>query len=253
MRRPATSRRAPLALRPQPEPMEGRQLLTTLPFLTIANARVTEGTGTDSTDVFVIKLTSPSTVPVSVDYTTVDKTAKAGSDYIATGGTLVFEPGVTSMTVPVTVIGDSAPELTETFGLALSNPQNVTLISTLGMGSILDNDAVVDPKLTISDATMTRGLSGSKTMLFTVSLNTVVNSPVTVGVATSNLTAIAGVHYEATSQTLTFAAGETSKMFAVTIYGTSTPTSDKLFFAKLSGASIAVADGTGVGILKYGA
>ena len=251
--RRAASRRPSIALRPAAEAVERRQLLTAMPFLTISNARVTEGTGTNSADVFVLKLTCPSAAPVSVDYATVDKTATAGQDYIAKAGTLVFEPGVTSMSVPVTVIGDAIPEPTETFGLALSNPRNVTLISALGMGSILDDDAPVDPKLAICDVTIKRGLDGSRTMLFNVCLNAAVGSTVTVNVATSNLTAVAGVDYAAASQTLTFDPGQTSRTFAVTIFGTATPSPDKIFFVKLSGANIAVADGSAVGILKFGA
>ena len=251
-RRPAP-RRATMALRPQIESMEKRQLLSATPFIVAVNARATEGTGTNVANVFTVKLTSPSTVPVSLDYSTVSKTATAGSDFRPTSGTLVFNPGETSKSVTVWVMGDSSPELTETFGLVLSDAKNATLLTKLAMGSILDNDAVVDPKLSVSDASMKRGLDGSQTMHFTVSLNTAVKAPVTVSVATSNLTAIAGVDYVAKSQLFTFDAGETSKDFAVTIFGTSKPGSDKLLFVKLSDATLPVADATAVGILKYGA
>ena len=47
---------------------------------------------------------------VTVDYTTTNATAVAGTDYEAASGTLTFDPGVTSRTVTVTVTGDAIDE-----------------------------------------------------------------------------------------------------------------------------------------------
>jgi len=59
---------------------------------------------------------------------------------------LTFAPGVSSLSLPVTLINDSLIEGTETFGMRLSNPQpiapNVLLNPALGTGSILNDDAV---------------------------------------------------------------------------------------------------------------
>lgn len=233
--------------------MEGRQLLTAVPYITISSQKITEGTGTNSVVPFTVNLTSASTSPVTMHYQTVNKTALAGSDYIATSGTLTFAPGERVKTIPVSVIGDSAVELTEAFGLQLSGAQNGILAGSLGIATVLDNDAWVAPKLNTSDVQMMRGLKGTKTMVFNVSLNTTTTTPVTVDVATSNVTAIAGQDYAAMSQRLTFLPGETTKQVAVTIYGTETVCADKIFFLKLSGANVALAKTAAAGVLKYGA
>jgi hypothetical protein len=249
----STDGRLAVSRRPELETMEGRQLLTTLPYITINSPKIVEGTGVNSDVSFTVNLTGASTVPVVVHYQTVDKTALAGSDYVATVGTLTFAPGEKVKSIPVSVIGDSAVELTEAFGLQLSDAQNATLIGSMGIATILDDDAIVAPKLTVGDVQMTRGLDGSRTMTFTVSLNTTVATPVAVNVATSSVTAVAGQDYEAMSQMLTFNPGEKIKLVSVTIYGASTPASDKIFLLNLTGASVAVAKSTGAGILRYGA
>ena len=252
-RRHAGPRRAAMSRRPQVESMEGRQLLTS--FVTINSPVITEGTGTTVMVPFTITLSPAPAVPVTMDYQTFDKTAVAGSDYTAQNGTLTINPGQTSAQVWIPVMGDSEIEKTENFGLALSNVQNGRFASSTGIATIVDNDTPVAPKLTVNDVQMTRGLDGTKQMIFTVGLNTTVTSPVTVHVATSNISALAGKDYEALSQDLTFLPGETVKQVSVTIYGTSTPTGDKIFFLNLSAPTkgVGLARTIGAGILKYGA
>ena len=65
---------------------------------------VVEGSGPVS---FEVALQQASPVPVTVDYTTVDGSATAGSDYAFTAGSLSFTPGgPLSQTVDVTVLSD---------------------------------------------------------------------------------------------------------------------------------------------------
>lgn len=209
---------------------------------------------------FTVSLTSPSTVPVTIHYNTVDRTATAGSDYIATSGILTIPAGKTTATIPVTIISDSTIEQNETFSMFLSSPTNATILTPQSIGTIVDDDAPVAVVMSINDVAMYRGLDGSKTMLFTVGLTAPATSNISVTVSTSDLTfgpanllAHAGVDYQAKSQVLTFAPGETSKTFAVTIYGTSALSPDKLFYVNLVGATVATTHPIGAGILKYGA
>ena len=78
--------------------------------------------------------------PVQVDYTTVDGTATAGSDYQAASGTLVFQPGETQKRVRVAVIGDTAFEADETFSLQLGNLQPGGRIDVPVAQMIIRND-----------------------------------------------------------------------------------------------------------------
>jgi len=58
---------------------------------------------------------------VKVDYETMDGSAVAGDDYDAAKGTLVFAPGETEATIPVTILDDDVFELDEHFYCKLSN------------------------------------------------------------------------------------------------------------------------------------
>ncbi|WP_421991649.1 Calx-beta domain-containing protein [Roseococcus sp.] len=76
---------------------------------------------------FTVTLSTPSDVPVTVDYVTVDMTALAYRDYIFNSGTLTFPPGQTTRAVEVKVIGSPSSLISRKFKLLLSNPQAAVL------------------------------------------------------------------------------------------------------------------------------
>ena len=82
-------------------------------------------------------------VTVRVDYATSDGTARAGSDYRATSGTLTFRPGETAKSVGVRVLDDSHDEGKERMTLTLSNPRpssRVRLQHPTARGTIINAD-----------------------------------------------------------------------------------------------------------------
>jgi hypothetical protein len=90
---------------------------------------------------FVVTLSAPSEKEVRVNFATGDGTAStADNDYVANSGTLIFAPGQTSKTISVTVKGDRKQESNETFVVNLTAATNATIISSLGIGEILDDD-----------------------------------------------------------------------------------------------------------------
>ena len=103
--------------------------------------------------VFEVSISVAGTADVTVDYATSDGTARAGSDYTATSGTLTFPQGSTSsQSIRVPVLDDvDDEEEEETFRLTLSNVRNGVLAgggSTLRVtGTIEDDD---DPAVTVS-------------------------------------------------------------------------------------------------------
>jgi uncharacterized Zn-binding protein involved in type VI secretion len=78
---------------------------------------------------------------VTVNYTTHDGTASAGSDYTAKSGTITFQPGQTAKTLPVAVLGDVLNEANETFKVLLSGAHFAVVVDGQGSATINDDDA----------------------------------------------------------------------------------------------------------------
>jgi len=162
-----------------------------------------------------VTLTGSTSTTATVSYATSNGTAVAGSDYIATSGTLTFAPGVTSQTFSVPIVNDAIFEANESLSLTLSNPVSATLGSpnpaTL---TIVDNDA--PPSVQFSAATYSVN-EGAGLATITATLTGATALTATVSYATSDGTALAGSDYTAISGTLTFAPGVTSRTFSVPI------------------------------------
>ncbi|MEO0414050.1 MAG: Calx-beta domain-containing protein, partial [Verrucomicrobiota bacterium] len=75
---------------------------------------------------------------ITVDYSTADGTATAGTDYTAVTGTLTFNPGDQVQIVRVPITEDALTEGDETFTLTLSDPSNGLLVDASGTGTIGD-------------------------------------------------------------------------------------------------------------------
>ncbi|HEX6229747.1 MAG TPA: Calx-beta domain-containing protein, partial [Solirubrobacterales bacterium] len=71
------------------------------PLLGIDNVELTEGNAGTKPFVFNVVLSLASASPVTVSYSTRNGTALAGSDYVATSGTLTFAPGETTKTTTI--------------------------------------------------------------------------------------------------------------------------------------------------------
>jgi CSLREA domain-containing protein len=113
------------------------------PAIVINDVAVAEGNAGTSTATFTVTLSAASAQTVTVQFATANDTATAGSDYVATGGTLTFNPGVTSQPANVTINGDTVFEQGETFFVNLSNPANAVLGDPQGLGLILNDEPYI--------------------------------------------------------------------------------------------------------------
>jgi hypothetical protein len=93
---------------------------------------------------FTISLSATSASDVTVDFATADYSAGAADDYTAISGTATITAGATSTTVTVKVQGEATVEADETFFVNLSNPFNATIADNQGLGTIIDDDTVVN-------------------------------------------------------------------------------------------------------------
>jgi hypothetical protein len=219
---------------------------TVLSRLTITDPTANAAAGPTTLN-FIVSLSAPSSLTVTVNYATADHTAKAGIDYVATSGSLTFNPGETSKTVPVQVF-QSAPGPSKDIFVTLTNPTNATLAKGAGIGTIIYS-APGSLTLYIDDPTLAEGNTGITLLGFTLSLSTASSSTVTVDYATANGTATAGTDYTATSGTVTFFPGQTTRSILVPMLGNTTVEPNKTLFVNLTnpsaGATIAKNQGTG--------
>jgi hypothetical protein len=128
----------------------GVPIIGTLPTLTVADVSHAEGDSGATPFVFNVSLTSPTTNPVSVDYSTAPGSATTNSDFMQTHGTLMIPSGQTSGAITVPVIGDTLVESDESFSLALSNPIGTTLGTTVAIGTITNDDFAISRTITFS-------------------------------------------------------------------------------------------------------
>jgi hypothetical protein len=110
------------------------------PSLVINNTSVAEGNSGTRNMTFTVTLSAASGREVRVNYATQSGTATVLLDYFSTSGTLVFAPGVTSMTINVSVRGDNTNENNETVLVNLTSPVNVTIADSQGVGTIVDDE-----------------------------------------------------------------------------------------------------------------
>lgn len=110
------------------------------PLLGISNVELTEGNAGTKAFVFTVLLSEPSATPVTVGYSTRNGTAQAGSDYIATSGTLTFAPGDDLKQITVQVTGDTLVEEIEVFFVDLASASGAMIGDGEGLGRIFNDD-----------------------------------------------------------------------------------------------------------------
>ena len=217
-----------------------------LPNISSSNISVTEpDTGSVNAN-FTVVLSPPSAQRVTVNYVTVGASAQRLIDFTDVSGTVTFEPGETSKTISVPVLGDTIDETDETFNLFLQNAVGGSVTTPQLTCTILDNDA--PPTLTVSDVTSIEGNSGTRNLTFTVQLSSQTSRQVSFDYATSDQTATAGVDYTPRSGTINFLTNQMSVNIDVTINGDTSIEPDETLQLTISNpqnASIARATATG--------
>ena len=222
-----------------------------LPSITIGNSSRTEGaSGTSGNSTFNISLSNPSYQTITVSFATTDGSATAGSDYVATPGTVTFNPGDTAKSISVVVSGDNIDEVNETYFVNLTNPTNATIATAQGGGTIFDDDG---PTLSVGNASVTEGNSGFSNAVFTVTLSAPSVQAITVNYTTGGGTATPTIDYQrAFSSTLFIPAGALSGTFNIRVFSDFEIEADEQFSVNLqnpSGATITPGEGTGTGTI----
>ena len=90
------------------------------------------------------RLSHPSDVEVSFQFSTVGGSANPQEDFLVWNGLMTFQPGETFQTILLTMVDDAVVEPDESYTLALSNPDGLTFNETSIPLDILNDDSVLD-------------------------------------------------------------------------------------------------------------
>ena len=197
----------------------------TVPRASMEDVTVDEGAGTMT---LTLQLSHPSQADITyvVNSSNVEGTATKGDDYedflLEPGGTakITVPGGELSQTFDITIVDDSVNESDETIdiGWLKSLDDDVTPITLNFLGTITDNDTPL-PELSFPSSTVSVDEEAGPAVV-TVNLTPASTGTVTVDYTTRDSTAgraKGGEDYTATSGTLTFAPGETSKTITIEI------------------------------------
>ena len=229
-----------------------------LPGISISNVERPEGDSSNTNFEFTVSLSEASEELITVDYSTADGTAESEdrlengilvdfADYIATNGTLEFNPGETEKTITVEVLTDTdsipeeAPE--ETFFVNLSNANNANIEQLVATGIILDDDLETEtennglPFLQLESQTFVEGNPGDNgSQELTVNLvdadgaSFIATQDLTFSYRTADITAAADTDYEfIATQSGVITQGQSSTSIPVTIIGDDLIESDETF------------------------
>ena len=227
----------------------------------VSGGTLSEGGAQD----FVVSLTGNNLAPAALSLALLSGSATVGTDtatqLVSVDGGQTFAPltgsvlvpaGVTQVIVRVAAVNDGVIEGTENFTLTASTSSNTSSVS--GQGSILDGAV---PAISISGPISVNEASGTAT--FTVVLSEASPASVLVNYNTNNGSALAGSDFTATTGSVTFAPGETSKTITINIADDAVFEGNENFQVNLStptNATIASGsvttqiqdDGTGAGV-----
>jgi hypothetical protein len=184
--------------------------------ITASNVRIAEGnSGTINA---VITLTASKPFTGEVDFFTVDGTAKSHTDYLARTSFVTFN-NETTKTITIPILGDTLPELDETFTVQLSTTEDFTKASSVIANpssitvTIVNDDTGVGPeRLAIPAGTklplaVILGSNTAQQVTFTSSNPAVATVPESVQVTGTKLVDVAGVAAGNTTITATLPPG----------------------------------------------
>ncbi len=199
--------------------------------LEVRAATVFEAAGTVN---IAVMRTGGSTGAVSVAVTTESGSAIAGQDFTATSTTVQFADGDSAdKIVAIPVLDDSMPEGAETFKVSMvsiANPFATPLTVT-----ITDDD--LPGTLELSSATYSVG-EGGGSIAINVTREGGSAGPASVTLSTRDGSALAAQDYDATTTTVTFAAGDVApKTATIPIVNDALAEPDETFEVAMSNAS----------------
>jgi peptidoglycan/xylan/chitin deacetylase (PgdA/CDA1 family) len=183
-----------------------------------------------------IRLSEPTSRPVSVGYVTRSGTARGGEDYRDTSGRVRLAVGQTRTSIAVRVRPDGRDEADEFFTVSLRAPIGVSVARRSARVTIRDDDPV--PRVAVRDATVVEGAAGTSTLVavpvvLSRSSGRVVAIEWTTQRATQGDAASPGRDYVTASGTVRLPAGAVRASVPVVVLGDGVDEPDESFSVRL--------------------
>ncbi|MBW3621314.1 MAG: PxKF domain-containing protein, partial [Actinobacteria bacterium] len=160
------------------------------PAVSVDDLRIAEG-DTSLTDAAVpVRLSAPTTTPITVLVTTEDGSAQAPGDYLPVSLRVTVPAGATEVLAHVPVHGDRVMEPDESLTVRLSDPVGAVLGRDAAEVTITDDEPLA---LSVSSPTVVEGDGGTTPATFEVTLSPPVLAGVTVTVPWSLAAGTAGI------------------------------------------------------------
>ena len=225
----------------------GSEILTTTgtiidddkPIIRIEDVHVTEGNAGIHDEKIKVTLSATAALPVTIHYTLLDGTAKAGEDFVGTEEDLIIPAGAKEGYISVSIQGDTIPEAAQDFHIQLSSPINAQFLNA---AATIQNTVTIDsddgdnlPVVTVSkNLAIDEGDSGLTDFPITLKLSSPATDTLTIQYQTIAVDAKAGSDFISTSGTVTFLAGDTSQTILLSIHGDEETESDEDFTLSLT-------------------
>ena len=187
---------------------------------------------------------------ITVDYSSANGSAMAGTDYTAVSGTLTFADGVSSQTFSIFPIDDTTVEGNETFTLSLSNATGYASIGTaISTVTIIEDDIPAAGALSLEASSFDIAENGGSQAI-TVNRNGGTSGTVSVAYSTSDVSANSGEDYTSASGSLIFADGVSSQTIVIPILDDTNFEGDESLLLTLSNPGGGATLGTSSAILN---
>ena len=179
-------------------------------------------------------------------FTTTNGTAVNPTDYTPYSQLVTFGPGVTSMSVPITISNNPIVEGSRTVFMALTNALSANTNSVTSLGNPTNAvltiiDTVNSPgqlSLSASNYTASAGGAGLYTgTTITVARNFGISGAVSAQFSTTSGSAVAGVDFVGTNGVVTLADGVTNGTFVLQLINSAIATAPKSFTLSLTNAT----------------
>jgi hypothetical protein len=218
------------------------------PSVSISDVTVVEGSGgTLRQLIFNVLLSTPTGRKATFEFTTLDGTALASTDYNSSGGTVVFNPGESTKQIVVAIQPDAFVEADETLKIKLSKPSDLVISDDEAIGTIVNDDigGTIQFESAVIETT-----EASDTVLVNVRRTGGNAGGIVLVYSTSNGTATVNKDYLPSAGKMFFAANETVKSFVIPMLNDSidesSPETVNLKLESISGGAILGAQSTAV-------